>query len=150
MRILVQPAKMSHTILRKKFVKHVRTSLSALSSSAVNCLKCVDSNYYLDDGACKICNITIGCYNCFSATNCSKCIDNRFFLKEGVCVLCNHIIEGCLTCLGEKECESCDYPNYFLDIEKKKCENCKTINNCKNCISKDVCLGCISSEFYLT
>ena len=99
------------------------------------------------------------CKNCDSENQnqCGEC-NNGFYLPiddmvKSKCKKCSDLIENCEECYGAKNsiiCKKCN-SNYFLSIEKNKCEpKCKTGESsfCKSCDEKtNDCNACNKGYF---
>lgn len=62
-------------------------------------------------------------------------------------MLCNGSMAGCVTCLNESVCSSCE-TGYYLDANTAQCVLCSSaITNCIECNSSSYCDACISSDY---
>ena len=119
------------------------------------CTECSDG-YYLDSGACSICDKT--CRTCNNSFTCDSCLGNATlqadnhckcnlgygFLYNGECAQCS---QNCYSCYSNSSiCDVCKEP-YGLDPGLFTCTNCSD-PNCVACHdNSDICTDCVSGYF---
>lgn len=127
------------------------------NSTNIGCLTCVNlqfcsscqEGFYLFNGRCISCTITVpqccsfmvpNCVTCLANMTCSVCIQN-FLLLNGSCRNCSLLIPNCISCSNQTACQVC-LEGFYLKADSS-CENCSlAISECQICANMSFCLTC--------